>query len=497
MKSNDNLIWLILIKFLILSCFVSCMSDGRYAKPLSLEEVTETRSIETSTPIIEKKATELSIPTAISTIIASPTLLPTTFPTPTKQIASQTFLLLEVDGETMILNPFLPEETYQLFGRNDDRLANPKPVEISPSGKYVLLTDTKAGVGKSRLYVMDIRDGKIFQLLQQADSQVFASWHPYKDQIVFVLATESGSRIYKINIDGTDLELLGGGHQWDRYPMWAKNGGEIVFISSSIWEPFTVPETDIYMMKENGDNLRKLTSEPIRMSGMALSPDGLSLAFSAPSGEEDIFVMDFEGGNVTRVTNHPSRDTTPVWSADSSRIVFQSSRDGNWEIYSMKTDGTDLIQLTDHPAFDAPTAWSPYGDYLAFASERSGTRQIYLMFVNDMSIKQVTNAQNYVYLADIWGEEKVEANPPPSYINMFEEGNVLSITEEGGNLNLRRQPSLQGEIITRLQPGDEVSIIEGPKFDDGYSWWKVEVKKQEIIGWVAEVVEWFEPGDER
>ena len=119
------------------------------------------------------------------------------------------------------------------------------------------------------------------------------------------------------------------------------------------------------------------------------------------------------------------------------------------------------------------------------------------MFVKDMSIKQVTNAQNYVYLADIWGEEKVEANFPPSYINMFEEGNVLSITEEGGNLNLRRQPSLQGEIITRLQPGDEVAIIEGPQFDDGYSWWKVEVKKQEIVGWVAEVVEWFEPGDER
>ena len=348
-------------------------------------------------------------------------------------------------------------------------------------------------MGKSRLYILDIRNGRVTQLLQQADSQTFPSWHPIKDQIVFVLTAKSESRIYKINTDGTDLTPLARGHQWDRYPRWANNGEDIVFFSSSIWDPFSVPETDIFVMEEDGDNPRKLTSEPIRMSGISISPDGSYLAFSAPPKEEDIFVMNLERGEITRITNIPGRDTTPVWSADGTRIAFQSSRDGNWEIYSLKKDGTDLIRVTDHPAFDAPLAWSPYGDYLVFVSERSGARQICLMSMKEMSIRQVTKAQNHVYFADIWSGEHEGIIPPPYYLNMFEIGRMLRITEEGGNLNVRDQPSLQGEVITRLQSGDKVTIVKGPQTEGGYTWWKVEVSERAAVGWVAEVSEWFEP----
>ena len=35
-----------------------------------------------------------------------------------------------------------------------------------------------------------------------------------------------------------------------------------------------------------------------------------------------------------------------------TKIVFLSSRDGNWEIYTMNPDGTDPINLTNHPARD-------------------------------------------------------------------------------------------------------------------------------------------------
>ncbi len=53
-----------------------------------------------------------------------------------------------------------------------------------------------------------------------------------------------------------------------------------------------------------------------------------------------------------RLTNDPSTDSDPAWSADGTRIAFQSTRDGNDEIYLMNADGEGQTRLTTSPGND-------------------------------------------------------------------------------------------------------------------------------------------------
>ncbi|MCK5246231.1 PD40 domain-containing protein, partial [Candidatus Bipolaricaulota bacterium] len=50
-------------------------------------------------------------------------------------------------------------------------------------------------------------------------------------------------------------------------------------------------------------------------------------------------------------------DWGPSWSMDGSRIVFQSSRDGNSEIYIMNANGSFQQRLTNDPEWDLHPIW--------------------------------------------------------------------------------------------------------------------------------------------
>ena len=50
-------------------------------------------------------------------------------------------------------------------------------------------------------------------------------------------------------------------------------------------------------------------------------------------------------------------DNSPTWSADGSKILFDTNRDGNWEIYTMKADGSGQTRLTENQRFDGYVDW--------------------------------------------------------------------------------------------------------------------------------------------
>ena len=69
----------------------------------------------------------------------------------------------------------------------------------------------------------------------------------------------------------------------------------------------------------------------------------------------------------------------PAWSPDGNRLLFSSTRDGNFEIYSVRRSGRDLQRLTNHPASEPVAAWSPDGRLIVFVSNRDGASTLYLM----------------------------------------------------------------------------------------------------------------------
>ncbi len=145
--------------------------------------------------------------------------------------------------------------------------------------------------------------------------------------------------------------------------------------------------TDIYVMNADASGVLRLTENPAFDEEPDWSSDGSKIVFtSSRDGNWEIYVMNADGSGQTRLTSNPVHDCSPAWSPDGTKIAFVSDcYDGADEIYVMNADGSGLVRLTNDPADDFSPAWSPDGTRIAFGSMRDGNDNIYVMNAADGS----------------------------------------------------------------------------------------------------------------
>ena len=129
---------------------------------------------------------------------------------------------------------------------------------------------------------------------------------------------------------------------------------------------------------------------------LATSPLFGKIVFhSTRDGNYEIYKMDSDGSNQTRLTFNEESDVYPVWSTDGRQIAFHSDRDGNDEIYVMDADGNHQRNLTRHPGYDAFPDWHPDGERIVFASDREGGKKhytnIFVMDIDGGNVQQITD----------------------------------------------------------------------------------------------------------
>ena len=79
------------------------------------------------------------------------------------------------------------------------------------------------------------------------------------------------------------------------------------------------------------------------------------------------------------------------------KILFTSTRDGNYEVYIMNPDGSKQVNLTQHRADDLQAVWSPTGEQILFVSDRDGIRDLYLMDPDGSNVRRVFKKVVYRY----------------------------------------------------------------------------------------------------
>jgi hypothetical protein len=192
--------------------------------------------------------------------------------------------------------------------------------------------------------------------------------------------------IWTMRGDGSDPRRLTDDPGNDMYPTWSADGRHIAFVSDRDGN------REIYVMKADGTEQINLTHNPAEDWTPAWSPDGKSIAFAAyRDANWEIYTMNADGSNPQRLTRSAGADYAPCWSPDGQRIAFQSNRDGNWEIYVMSRDGQGLQRLTDDEATDSAPAWSPDGTAIAFESYRDGNMEVYIMAADGSDQRNITD----------------------------------------------------------------------------------------------------------
>lgn len=74
-----------------------------------------------------------------------------------------------------------------------------------------------------------------------------------------------------------------------------------------------------------------------------------------------------------------------------------------------------------------------------------------------------------------------------SYLSRLHVGDRASVALKPPLANrVRSEPGTNGTIIGRIQPGEEMTILDGPACENGWVWWRVQAKEGGLIGWTSE-----------
>ncbi|MDP8206269.1 MAG: hypothetical protein P9L92_06365 [Candidatus Electryonea clarkiae] len=159
-------------------------------------------------------------------------------------------------------------------------------------------------------------------------------------------------------------------------------------------------------------------------SNPVFSPDGKLIAYQSQIREEaNIMVMNADGSDPRLITEASAIETDEFelsleeeeeyafglsWLPDSRRIVFTSSRTGNYELFLADVTVTPpvITQLTFDDAFDGAPDVDPFGQRVAFVSNRDGTAEIFVFDIASpkTTLHQVTHTEG-VCLTPRWSPD--------------------------------------------------------------------------------------------
>ena len=199
------------------------------------------------------------------------------------------------------------------------------------------------------------------------------------------IAFSLDGEIYIIDDDGKNLKRLTDHPARDRLPVWLPDGRHILFSSDRD------KNSHIYIMDRAGKNIKRVADDNGRP---AISPDGQWIAQTVAGF---LLLVDIDG--LKRKEIHWGRPqgatNMAAWSPDGKRLAFTIRIPGVLnDIYVIDITGDNFRRLTDHPAQDLYPAWSPDGKWIAFWSNRDGGNAVYLMEADGANAKRLANGRS-------------------------------------------------------------------------------------------------------
>lgn len=213
---------------------------------------------------------------------------------------------------------------------------------------------------------------------------------------------------------------------------------------------------DIWVVRQDGTPVRRLTNNLARDAAPRFSPDGRHVAFSSDRfGNYDVFIVPVEGGEPTQLTFHTAADIVRGWTPD-GRIIFSSPRSPHPFLNPLQTvspDGGLPTPMTMDQAANA--AVSPDGRWVvynrdALSTARKGQRgnrttDLYIQDQESGSITRLTDTDPETFREHVsdalpmWGAD----------------GMIWFVSERDGTFNL-----------WKMAP-DGTGMTQVTRFDDG------------------------------
>ena len=214
-----------------------------------------------------------------------------------------------------------------------------------------------------KLAIMD-QDGANHRHLTSGKELVLTPrFNPTKQEITYLSYFKNLPRVYLLNIETGNQEVVGDFPGMTFAPRFSPDGSKIIMSLAKDGN------SDIYVMDLKSRVVTRLTANSAIDTSPSYSPDGKKITFNSDrGGSQQIYVMDNDGRNQKRISNKGGNYATPVWSPRGDLIAFTKNFKGSYAIGVMRTNGEGERLLTENWYQEAPS-WSPNGRVLTFYRE--------------------------------------------------------------------------------------------------------------------------------
>jgi len=261
---------------------------------------------------------------------------------------SRIFVVDEDGANKTCLSSAGGDDSSEQFARfsNDD-----KKIVYEKENHYPEQEDTIFNLDRD-IFIKEMDTGRVRRLTDNDTYDGLASFSPDDKRILFVcdrlgarsslhildLDTDEGKSIFFKKPLTERITRKPGRLVLPYCPSFSPDGQEILFHAG-------YKTRKIYLMDENGENLRCLTKGQTDDFFPAFSPDGKGIVFvSGQEDQEDLYLVNPDGSNRTRLTFDGGKKKYPSFSPDANLIVFvakQKDRDDRYyEIYILNLEET-------------------------------------------------------------------------------------------------------------------------------------------------------------
>jgi Tol biopolymer transport system component len=294
---------------------------------------------------------------------------------------------------------------------------------FSADGKQLIFQDERdADNPFYQIWILNLETGDSHRVTPGTGKTTCAYFHPSGERVMFasthldpdavekqqmeIQFRESGKQrryswdydetydIFAAHPDGSDITRLTDARGYDAEGSYSPDGNWIVFSSMRDAYTGTLSKEDqerldmdpsyfaeIYIMRADGSQQTRLTTEPGYDGGPFFTPNGERIVwrhFTTDGATADVFTMKTDGSDRKRLTDFHAMSWAPYFHPSGEYAIFTSNKLGfsNFELYIVDRDGSKApVRISFTDGFDGLPVFSPDGKRLAWTSNRTPSKQ--------------------------------------------------------------------------------------------------------------------------
>jgi len=281
--------------------------------------------------------------------------------------------------------------------------------------------------------------------------------------------------LYEYDLTSKQYHKLTNAKGYDAEGSWSPDGSLIAFASNrsaydqeltaeqqSAFETDPAWANEIYVMKADGSDLRRLTTTPGYDGGPFFSPDGQRICwrrFSENGATAEIMTMNIDGSDQQQLTHMNAMSWAPYYHPSGQYLIFTTNRHGfaNFELYMVDSAGKrEPVRVTFTPGFDGLPVFSPDGEQLAWTTNRTVAKQSQI-FIGDW------NHARALELLDLKSSDPATAPSQPSHAER-----TMPLTSEARGDFAPADAVRHVEFLCRPQLGGRLTGTKGEQLATNY-----------------------------